>query len=247
MSKIFTLVLLMTIVSLGPLTNQSVKAQTCPVTAPSFIGTQSLSEIENGTAISRTGTHLPGEEIRIGYTASGAINVASNAGDWAVRINGDSTTDRQLRDSTVAPVTERIWSANIGSYNDTGSYSVELIYSSSGSVCSTSSFRIGSGTGTGEAPDLGTIAVPNAFPTNPSDIIASAVTVLLGFAGLIFFIVLLIGGLRYLTAGGDEKATMAARQTLTNAFIGLVIVVASFLIAQIMFAVFGLDALVNVI
>ena len=101
--------------------------------------------------------------------------------------------------------------------------------------------------GTANEPVLGLIPVPSGFPTNPSDIIASAVTVLIGFAGLIFFIVLLLGGLRYLTAGGDEKATMAARQTLTNAFIGLIIVVASFLIAQILFAVFGLDTLVNVI
>lgn len=101
--------------------------------------------------------------------------------------------------------------------------------------------------GTSSRPVLGVIPIPDGFPTEPNQIIASAVTVLIGIAGLIFFIVLLIGGIRYLTAGGDEKATMQARQTLTNAFIGLVIVVASFLIAQILFAVFGIDALVNVI
>ena len=101
--------------------------------------------------------------------------------------------------------------------------------------------------GTADAPVIGRIGIPAAFPTEPNEIIASAITVIIGFTGLIFFIVFLLGGLRYLTAGGDEKATMAARQTLTNAFIGLVIVVASFLIAQILFAVFGLDALVNVI
>lgn len=101
--------------------------------------------------------------------------------------------------------------------------------------------------GTAGKPVLGLIPVPAGFPTEPNQIIASAVTVIIGIAGLIFFIMLLFGGLRYLTAGGDEKSTMAARQTLTNAFIGLIIVVASFLIAQILFAVFGLDALVNVI
>jgi hypothetical protein len=101
--------------------------------------------------------------------------------------------------------------------------------------------------GTGGRPVLGIIPVPAGFPTEPNAIIASAVNVLFALAGLVFFAMLLIGGLRYLTAGGDEKAVMAARQSLTNAFIGLVIVVAAFLVAQILFSVFGFGLLVNVI
>jgi len=101
--------------------------------------------------------------------------------------------------------------------------------------------------GTSGKPVLGLIPVPAGFPTDLSAIIASAVTVIFGLAGLVFFAMLLIGGLRYLTAGGDEKAAVSARQTLTNAFIGLIIVVAAFLLSQILFAVFGFASLVNVI
>lgn len=50
--------------------------------------------------------------------------------------------------------------------------------------------------------------------------------------GLVAFVYLIVGGFKYLTAGGDEKAIMAAKQTLTWAIIGLLIVVFSFLILK---------------
>lgn len=97
------------------------------------------------------------------------------------------------------------------------------------------------------SPEIGTIDLPPGFKVQPNEIIASAILLLIGFAGLIFFIMLLMGGLRYLTAGGDEKAITAARQTLTNAFIGLIIVVSSFVVTQIIFAVFNIDTFVQVV
>lgn len=93
---------------------------------------------------------------------------------------------------------------------------------------------------------LGSIIIPKGFPTDVNIVIAGLVNILIGVAGVIFFAILLIGGFRYLTAGGDEKAAAEARKTLTNAFIGLIIIVASFLIAQLLFAVFGLDTLINI-
>jgi hypothetical protein len=51
--------------------------------------------------------------------------------------------------------------------------------------------------------------------------------------------------LRYITAGGDEKAASAARSTLTQAFIGLIIVVSAFLISQLIFDLFGLSSIVD--
>lgn len=96
------------------------------------------------------------------------------------------------------------------------------------------------------AQTIGTITLPAGFPSDINSIIASAVSLVIAAAGVIFFAVLIIGGLRYLTAGGDEKAAQEARKTLTNAAVGLVIIVASFLISQLLFAVFGLSPLVNV-
>ena len=48
--------------------------------------------------------------------------------------------------------------------------------------------------------------------------------------GLIFFALLVWGGIRYMLARGDEKATQAARGVLTNAVTGLLIVISAFAI-----------------
>ena len=102
-------------------------------------------------------------------------------------------------------------------------------------------------TSSAELPIIGTIPIPTGFPTEPNQIIASAITLLIAVAGIIFFFMLVFGGIRYLTVGGDEKAAQEARRSLTNAAVGLIIIVAAFLIAQLLFAVFGLNTLVDVI
>ena len=93
---------------------------------------------------------------------------------------------------------------------------------------------------------LGSVTIPQGFPDNVNEVIAGSVSILIGVAGLVFFAILIIGGFRYLTAGGDEKAAAEARKTLSNGFIGLIIIVASFLISQLLFAVFGLDTFIGV-
>jgi len=76
--------------------------------------------------------------------------------------------------------------------------------------------------------------------TDPDTLIRLMFSLVLGIAGLVFFAMLIVGGFRYLNAGGDEKATTAARNTLTQAFIGLVIVIASVLILQLVSTIFGI-------
>lgn len=55
------------------------------------------------------------------------------------------------------------------------------------------------------------------------------VSVILAVAGMAFFIVLLIGGFKYLTSGGDPKALDSAKKTLTYAIGGMVILALAFL------------------
>lgn len=55
----------------------------------------------------------------------------------------------------------------------------------------------------------------------------------LGFAGIVLFIMLLIGGFKFITSGGDPKAAGAAKQTLTYAITGIVLIACSFLILRI--------------
>ena len=60
-------------------------------------------------------------------------------------------------------------------------------------------------------------------------------------AGLLMFFYLIFGGFKYLTAAGDEKAVMAAKTTLTNAIIGMVIVFCSYWIIWIIQVVLGVE------
>jgi len=49
-------------------------------------------------------------------------------------------------------------------------------------------------------------------------------------AGIAAFIMLIVGGFQFLTAGGDSKRTQAASNTLTYAIFGLVAVIAAWFI-----------------
>jgi len=44
---------------------------------------------------------------------------------------------------------------------------------------------------------------------------------------------LIVGGFKYLTSGGDQKATASAQQTLTFAVVGLVLLVLAFLVFRL--------------
>lgn len=63
----------------------------------------------------------------------------------------------------------------------------------------------------------------------------------LGFAGIVLFVLLLIGGFRFITSGGDPKAIEGARKTLTSAIIGLVIILVSYLILILITNITGVD------
>lgn len=114
-----------------------------------------------------------------------------------------------------------------------------LLFSATSTVLAQGTSASNKGVGTIEPKSLG------GLPTDINQIIAALVQLAYALAGLVFFFMLILGGLRYLTAGGDEKSTAAARGTLTNAFVGLVIVVAAFLITQLLFIVFKIQGIVK--
>lgn len=60
-------------------------------------------------------------------------------------------------------------------------------------------------------------------------------------AGIAAFIFLIIGGVQYITSGGDKAAAQSARDRITYAIMGLVIVVSSVAINQVIGAVFGFN------
>ena len=82
---------------------------------------------------------------------------------------------------------------------------------------------------------LGELTVPN--------IVSAAIRLILVIAALVAFVFLIIGGIRWITAGGDKDKTAKAQQTLTAALVGLVIVFASWAIIKLIETFFGIQIL----
>ena len=74
-------------------------------------------------------------------------------------------------------------------------------------------------------------------------IVSGAISLAMLAVALIFFFILIMGGLRWVMSEGDQKAVEAARNQITNALIGLAIVFAAFAIMKLIGIVFGIELL----
>ena len=74
-------------------------------------------------------------------------------------------------------------------------------------------------------------------------ILSGAISLVLIVVAIVFFFILVIGGLKWVTSGGDEKKVGAARAQITNALIGLAIVFAAWAIMKLIGTIFGIDIL----
>jgi hypothetical protein len=61
-------------------------------------------------------------------------------------------------------------------------------------------------------------------------VLTTIITWVLGFSAAVAVLFLIIGGLQYITASGNDKRAEAAKQTLMYAVIGLVVILLSFVI-----------------
>jgi len=65
---------------------------------------------------------------------------------------------------------------------------------------------------------------------NLNDFITSLVSWALGIVGIIAVLYLIFGGVTYITAGGDAEKAGKGRVAITNAIIGIIIIMAAFII-----------------
>lgn len=79
--------------------------------------------------------------------------------------------------------------------------------------------------------------------TTIATILATFLRISLLVAGILLLIYLVIGGIQWLTSGGEKAALESARGRLTNAFIGLMIIVLVLVIIDLINRVLGLDIL----
>jgi len=84
----------------------------------------------------------------------------------------------------------------------------------------------------------------NSLTSNdPRTIIGKVINVALGFLGVIAVGIILLGGFKWMTAGGNEEKTGEARKLLGAGIIGLVIILASWAIAN--FVINSLNTAMN--
>ena len=75
---------------------------------------------------------------------------------------------------------------------------------------------------------------------NLGDLLASGIQIALLAAGLMVLMMVIWGGIQYVTSGGDKELAQAAQKRITAALVGLVIVVAAYALAVILEKVLGI-------
>jgi hypothetical protein len=90
----------------------------------------------------------------------------------------------------------------------------------------------------------GTIGVPQPTGMKITDIgvlISRVISVAFIIAGILTFALLVMGGIEWLTSGGDKTKTENARNRITSAIVGLAIVAASWALMKLIAYFFGVD------
>jgi cytochrome bd-type quinol oxidase subunit 2 len=78
---------------------------------------------------------------------------------------------------------------------------------------------------------------------NIGTLISGAIGVALLIAGILVFVMLVWGGITWITAGGDKAKTEEARTRITNALVGLAIVAAAWAVMKLVEFFFGITVL----
>lgn len=72
-------------------------------------------------------------------------------------------------------------------------------------------------------------------------IVSGLIKLALVVAAIVFFFILVVGGIRWIASGGDKAHTEAARSQITAALVGLVIVFAAWAIIALIQTFFGIN------
>jgi hypothetical protein len=83
--------------------------------------------------------------------------------------------------------------------------------------------------------DLGVDAIGNSIKLGSGDVRQTAariINVALGFLGIIAVVIVLLGGFKYMVAGGNEEKTSEARKLIVSGIIGLAIILSAWAITS---------------
>lgn len=72
-------------------------------------------------------------------------------------------------------------------------------------------------------------------------LVSGLIKLALVVAAIVFFFILVVGGIQWIASGGDKAQTEAARNRITAALVGLVIVFAAWAIVALIQTFFGIN------
>lgn len=72
-------------------------------------------------------------------------------------------------------------------------------------------------------------------PKSIGEIIGAIIGTFLSFLGIIFLILIIYGGFTWMTSGGNEIKVLKAKKILTQAVVGLIIILSAYAITSFVF------------
>lgn len=96
--------------------------------------------------------------------------------------------------------------------------------------------QIGMGTDAGEVGRGFNPLNYGGDPTDPRVVVGNVISIFLGILGMVFLVLIIIAGLKWMTAEGNENQVGEAKTQIGNAVIGLVIIILSYSITQFVMA-----------
>ncbi len=82
-------------------------------------------------------------------------------------------------------------------------------------------------------PSTGLCVPIGGGPVSVNQVILRGINILLGLAATVAILYIVIGGYQYITSAGNEEQAGKGRKTVTNAVIGLAIIILSFVIVRV--------------
>lgn len=81
--------------------------------------------------------------------------------------------------------------------------------------------------------------IDESVAKTPVELLQLVITTITGFAGLVAVAVIVYGGYLYIVAAGNQENTKKAQQTIAQAVVGLVIILASWLVITTLIGILG--------
>jgi len=76
----------------------------------------------------------------------------------------------------------------------------------------------------------GNLGLPGEEDSDPRNIMVDIIKVIISFLGIIAVVVILLGGFKWMTAGGNEEKVTEARNLIVAGIIGLIIIISAWVI-----------------